>query len=82
MAEYSKHPAAIYPTTQDEKNSVYGHENKREACQAVNNGPLGALFLARLVTSLIDRVLELFGLVLVRVRLVEELNVVVGRVLP
>ena len=82
MAEDADHPASVDPAAQNEKQSIHSHENKREASQRVNNWPLAAVLLALFIAGRIDRKLQLEGFVLIRVGLVDELDVVEGGVLP
>ena len=82
VAEDSDHSRAVEKATNDQEDSVDGHEDQDKASQGVDHRPVAALLLAVAVARCVDLKLQGCGCGLVNVGTIDELDVVVGGVLP
>ena len=82
VAEDANHSGAVEKATNDQEDSVDGHKDENKASHGVGHRPVTAFFLAVVVARSIDYKLQGCSGWLIRVGAVDELDVVVGGVLP
>ncbi len=78
MAEEANHARFVEPCTQDQNGGIDSDQDENPASEGIDDRPCAAMLLALLITGRVDGQFECLGLNIIRVRAINELDVIIG----